>query len=207
MLREFYIIRHGETDLNKQGIVQGRGVDPPLNDLGRKQALLFYKYYQNEPFEIIYTSTLRRAYETVAPFIEKGIPWEKHPELDEISWGIFEGQPVTPEFKLLYKKLQQDWKNGHLDEKAEGGESPLEVSARQKRFIEYLLSKPEKKNLICMHGRAMRMFLAVLLNEDLRMMDNYPHHNLTLYKLIFDGHRFAITLFNNMDHLYAEGKN
>jgi len=207
LTRELYIIRHGETDLNKQGIVQGRGVDPPLNDLGRKQALLFYKYYKNEPFEIIYTSTLRRAIETVELFIEKGIPWEKHAELDEISWGVFEGQPVTPEFKLLYKKLQHDWKDGYFNEKVRGGESPLEVSARQKQFIQYLLTKPERKILICMHGRAMRMFLANLLSEDLRMMDNYPHHNLTLYKLIFDGNRFTITLFNNMDHLYAEGKN
>jgi len=206
LIKELFIIRHGETDLNKQGIVQGRGVDPPLNELGRKQALLFYEYYRNEPFEIIYTSTLRRAYETVEPFIEKGIPWEKHAELDEISWGVFEGKPVTSEFKQLYKKLQDDWKKGDLDEKVEGGESPLEVSERQKQFIQYLLSKPEKKILICMHGRAMRMFLANLLNHDLRTMDNYPHHNLTLYKVIFDGNHFSIALFNNMDHLYAEGK-
>jgi len=207
LTKELFIIRHGETDLNKQGIVQGRGVDPPLNELGRKQALQFYNYYRNEGFEIIYTSTLRRSYETVEPFIKNGIPSEKHAELDEVSWGIWEGKPVTPEFKTLYKKLQDDWKAGHLEEKVEGGESPLEVSGRQKQFIQYLLTKPEKKILICMHGRAMRMFLTNLMNEDLSTMDKYPHRNLTLYKVIFDGTRFSIALFNNTDHLYAEGKN
>ena len=187
--------------------MQGRGVDPPLNETGMKQALQFYNYYRNEGFEIIYTSCLRRSYETVEPFIKDGIPWEKHAELDEVSWGIWEGKPVTTEFKALYKKLQDDWKVGHLDEKIKEGESPLEVSERQKQFIQYLLTKPERKNHICMHGRAMRMFLANLLNHDLRTMDNYPHHNLTLYKVIFDGDHFSITLFNNMDHLYADGKN
>jgi probable phosphoglycerate mutase len=187
--------------------VQGRGVDPSLNETGMKQALQFYNYYRYEGFEIIYTSKLRRSYETVEPFIKDGIPWEKHAELDEVSWGIWEGKPVTPEFKALYKKLQDDWKAGHLDEKVEGGESPLEVSARQKQFIQYLLTKPEVKILICMHGRAMRMFLANLMNEDLSMMDKYHHRNLTLYKVIFDGTRFSISLFNNTDHLYAEGKN
>ncbi|MEO5675653.1 MAG: histidine phosphatase family protein [Chitinophagales bacterium] len=201
MTKQLFIIRHGETDNNKQGIVQGRGVNPSLNDIGREQSLLFYQRYCNQPFEIIYTSTLRRSYESVSLFIEKGIPWERHAELDEISWGIFEGQPVTPEFKALYQQLQEDWKAGDFNQKAEGGESPVEVSLRQMKFIQYLLSKPEKEILICMHGRAIRMFLANLLGEDLSAMEKYPHSNLTLYKLIFDGERFSITIYNNRDHL------
>lgn len=144
---------------------------------------------------------MRRSYESVSLFIEKGIPWEQHAELDEISWGIFEGQPVTPEFKALYQQLQEDWKAGDFNQKAEGGESPVEVSFRQREFIQYLLSRPEKEILICMHGRAMRMFLANLLGEDLSAMEKYPHSNLTLYKLIFDGERFSITIYNNRDHL------
>lgn len=207
MLKELFIIRHGETELNKQGIVQGRGVNPPLNDAGKIQSELFFNYYCEEPFEMIYTSSLRRTHESVAKFIEKGIPWEQHAELDEISWGIFEGKPATPEFKDEYRNLLVNWKKGRLNRKAPGGESPLDVSTRQKVFIQYLLSKPEEKILICMHGRAMRIFIPTLLNEDLRTMEEYPHHNLTLYKLIFDGRRFAISIFNNMNHLHLYGKN
>ncbi len=33
-----FLVRHGETDYNRQGIVQGRGIDVPLNELGRRQA-------------------------------------------------------------------------------------------------------------------------------------------------------------------------
>ena len=205
-MKELYIIRHGETDLNKQGIVQGRGVNPPLNDLGRRQAELFFKKYQDEPFEVIYTSSLRRSKESVKRFIEKGIPWEAHAELDEISWGIFEGKPATHDFKMQYRNLLEKWQSGNLMAMAESGESPLEVSERQQKFINDMLSKSENKILMCMHGRAMRIFLPTLLKQDLRVMEDYPHHNLTLYKVIFDGNRFAIELFNNMDHLHGNEK-
>lgn len=205
--KQLFIIRHGETDLNLEGIVQGRGVNPPLNETGRKQAQLFFKYYQHEDFDIVYTSSLVRAQESVRTFIDKGIPWEQHRELDEISWGIFEGKRALPDFKALYRNLIENWDRGNLDEKAPGGESPVEVQHRQVQFVNYLMKQPFKKALICMHGRAMRIFLPTLLNQPLSTMDQFPHHNLTLYKLNHDGQRFSVELFNNMDHLHLDGKN
>lgn len=186
--------------------MQGRGVDPPLNEVGEHQAYLFHEHYFAEKFEAIYTSSLRRTQETVRRFIAKGIPWEVHPELDEISWGIFEGQPATHNFKMNYRELLKEWERGNLDARADQGESPNEVKSRQRMFINKLLARPERKSLICMHGRAMRIFLPNLLNEDIRNMENYPHHNLALYKAIFDGSKFVITLFNNRDHLYQHGQ-
>ena len=200
--KEIFIIRHGETDLNLQGIVQGRGVNPPLNKTGQKQARQFYNYYKHEPFDVIYTSKLLRAHESIGLFAEKGIRWEQHEELDEISWGIFEGKHASPEFKARYRDLIECWNHGHLGEKAVTGESPIDVQERQKKFITYLLQEPYKKILICMHGRAMRIFLPTLLNKPLTTMDQYPHHNLTLYKLKWSDGRFTIDLFNNMDHLH-----
>lgn len=202
MIRELYIIRHGETDFNLQGIVQGRGVNPSLNDTGRQQAELFYDRYKDESFDAVYTSSLRRTHESVASFISNGITWEQFPDLDEISWGVFEGKRASTGFKSLYRELIENWNAGKLDEKAPAGESPLEVQQRQLRFIRFLLAQPHKKILVCMHGRAMRIFLPTLLNQSLLKMDEFPHHNLTLYKLNYTDHRFAIELFNNMDHLH-----
>ena len=203
--KEIFVIRHGETDLNLQGIVQGRGVNPPLNETGKRQAQLFFRRYERENFEIIYTSTLLRAHQSVAYFIDKGITWEQHAELDEINWGIYEGKRANHDFREQYRQMINDWKEGRMDVKSPLGESPNDVRERQERFIRYMQQKPQKKVLICMHGRALRIFLPTLLQQDLRYMDAYPHHNLTLYKLIFDGVRFTISLFNNMDHLHEEG--
>ncbi|HLS39123.1 MAG TPA: histidine phosphatase family protein, partial [Sphingobacterium bovisgrunnientis] len=60
MKKTFYFIRHGQTDLNLKGIVQGRGVNTSLNDSGRKQADAFFNAYKHIPFDKIYTSTLVR---------------------------------------------------------------------------------------------------------------------------------------------------
>jgi len=43
--KTIYIIRHGETDLNRLGIVQGRGMDTSLNEKGLEQAEAFYQAY------------------------------------------------------------------------------------------------------------------------------------------------------------------
>lgn len=57
------IIRHGETDWNSLGKLQGRE-DIELNALGREQALQIAEYLRTETFDIIVSSPLKRAYET-----------------------------------------------------------------------------------------------------------------------------------------------
>lgn len=200
--KTLYIIRHGQTDLNKQGIIQGRGIDADLNDTGRKQGAAFFEAYHTIPFDKIYISALKRTQQTIQQFIDLGIAYEKLSGLDELAWGIHEGQPSTPENRAVFLKIMRDWLEGELDEKFEDGESPNEVLQRQKVALETIMSHPEEKNvLICMHGRAMRLFLCLLTGVDLTKMENFPHQNVILYKLIYDGTSFEITEFNNSNHL------
>lgn len=197
-----YIVRHGQTDLNKQGIVQGRGRNTDLNDEGRRQAQLFHEAYKDVSFNKIYISELKRTQQSIQPFIDDGIPFEKLLGLDELAWGILEGQPSTPENKAAFMKLMRDWLDGKLDSKFEGGESPNEVKARQLEALKVIMSHPEEKTvLICMHGRAMRLFLCVLQNMPLTEMENFPHQNLVLYKVTWDGAKYAVVDFNNAQHL------
>ncbi len=203
-MKEIFFIRHGETDYNKKGIVQGRGVNPPLNEKGRLQAESFFQKYQSEPFEIIYTSTLQRAIESVQSFIDKKIPHEKFSELDEIGWGDFEGREVDDYFHSEFKRILGEWKAGNHLEKTNNGESPLELQEKHFQFIKVLQSRPEKKILVCMHGRAMRILLCTLLNKSLSEMDEFPHFNLSLYKVLFDGIEFKVTAFNDRTHLHVE---
>lgn len=202
ILKTLYIVRHGQTELNRLGIVQGRGRDTDLNDEGKQQAYLFYNDYKNVPFDKIYISALRRTQQSIQPFIDLDIPYEKLPGLDELAWGIYEGQPSTPATKGAFLQLLRDWMEGKLDSKFEDGESPNEVKIRQQEALDVIMSHPEEKNvLICMHGRAMRLFLCILLGKPLTEMDNFPHQNLVLYKVTFDGEKFEIVDFNNAIHL------
>lgn len=188
--------------MNKLGIVQGRGMDTELNQKGRAQAEAFYDAYKNVPFDKIYTSTLKRTHQTVQKFIENHIPWVQFPGLDELGWGIHEGQKSTDKLKSDFKEITEQWRSGNLHHKFENGESPLEVKERQLMVLEKLIEENADKNiLICMHGRAMRLFLCLLTHKPLTEMDTFPHTNTTLYKLEFDGKDFHILDFNNTEHL------
>ena len=58
-----YIIRHGETDWNKEHRIQGHQ-DIPLNDQGRLDAKVAKKKLKNVKFDVVFSSPLKRAYET-----------------------------------------------------------------------------------------------------------------------------------------------
>ncbi len=200
--KTIYLIRHGETDLNKKGIVQGRGMDTDLNDTGRKQSEAFYRAYRHVPFDKIYTSALKRTHQTVKHFIDDGIPWVQYPGLDELAWGVFEGQESTERTRDAFQGIIQSWAKGDLHIKFEGGENPLEVKERQLEVLEKLIETDSNETiLICMHGRAMRLFLCILTEAPIYEMDKFPHLNTTLYKLEYDGEKFHIIDFNNTDHL------
>ncbi len=201
---ELYIIRHGETDFNRRGIVQGRGVDSDLNDHGLQQAQSFYKAYHHVSFDKIYTSTLKRTHQTVRPFIERGIEWEQLSGLDELDWGKNEGRIASTEMRNEFYQLTKQWMDGQLDQRFEGGETPIEVSIRQKEALEHILQNPNQKVLICMHGRALRLLLCQLTQKPLSMMDTFPHSNVSLYRLKYHPEGFFEILdFNNTDHFYV----
>jgi len=201
-MKEIYIIRHGETELNKQGIVQGRGINSDLNEVGRAQAEAFYQAYKNIPFDKIYTSKLKRTWQTVQKFIDSGLPWEQLSGLDELAWGIWEGKPNNEDSREAFRHLLQAWQDGNYNEHFENGESALDVYERLKVPMRILMSRPEEKTvLLCMHGRAMRIFLCLLTQKPLMEMTDFPHQNTVLYKIGFENDQFTIIDFNNISHL------
>ena len=200
--KKIYLIRHGETDYNRQRIVQGSGVDSDLNDLGRAQATAFYQQYKDVPFDIVYTSKLKRTIQSVQSFLGKGLKHESYAGLNEINWGKKEGKRVVPEEDAAYYELLQKWKDGQVEVPIDGGESPVQVMERQKPVLELILSRSEEKNiLICMHGRAMRIFLCIMMNYPIKEMDRFEHSNLCLYEVSYTGSLFTIDKFCDVEHL------
>ena len=201
-IKKIYIIRHGQTDFNLQGIVQGSGVNSSINQKGRLQAEAFFDVYKQVPFDKIYTSALKRTTESVKPFIDLGIPFVPLDGLNEISWGKKEGQPITLQEDAYYNWMLNQWQLGNTHERIEQGESPDDVTRRQESAFNYIMSKTEESTiLICMHGRAMRILLCRLLNYPLRSMDMFEHHNLCLYQLDYTGSMFSLKKCNDTAHL------
>lgn len=201
-MKELYIIRHGETELNRLGIVQGRGVNTDLNDTGISQANAFFNFYKHIPFDFIYTSKLKRTHQTVQGFIDLGLPWEQLAGLDELAWGDWEGKPNTEEARQAFKEIVEKWQGGNYEAKFEGGESPNEVLYRLTEAVDVIKGNDTAKCvLVCMHGRAMRLLLCYLLDKPLAEMSDFPHQNTTLYRLSYKDHKFEVLDFNNTAHL------
>ncbi|MBR9861278.1 histidine phosphatase family protein [bacterium] len=201
--KTIYLIRHGETDYNRKGIIQGSGVDSDLNERGLEQAAKFYQAYHHLPFDKVYSSQLKRTVQSVKHFIDAGFPHEKVPEFNEINWGIFEGLESTPDYHKMYLGILEDWKAGLLDRAIEGGETPNQMFKRQEMGLKKLLQREnERQILVCMHGRAMRSFMCLLTGTPLNEMDQFKHSNLCLYVLEEHEDRFRIVEENSTEHLW-----
>ncbi|MEM7109576.1 MAG: histidine phosphatase family protein [Bacteroidota bacterium] len=200
--KKIYLIRHGQTDYNLKGIVQGSGIDASLNEKGRRQAAAFFSAFRQVKFDKVYTSKLRRTHESVQAFLKMGLPHEELEGLNEINWGTREGMVITPEEDAYYHQVISRWQNGETELPIEGGESPQDVYNRQKPVFNHIMSREEEGTiLICMHGRAMRVLLCLILNYPLYSMDMFEHSNLGLYILHYNGSHFTVEKYNSTEHL------
>ncbi len=88
------IARHGETDWNTAGILQG-WLDVPMNERGRQQAREFAGACADAGFSRVYTSPLRRALESAEIIAERlGLPPPVcHGGLKERNFGVIQGIP------------------------------------------------------------------------------------------------------------------
>jgi len=89
--RLLYLIRHGETDWNQSGRIQGH-LDPPLNNAGRSQAHRVSQRLAKIGPAALYSSDLQRAYETARIIgSATGAQVIQKPRLREINFGVWQG--------------------------------------------------------------------------------------------------------------------
>jgi phosphoserine phosphatase len=203
-MRELYFIRHGETDFNRQNIVQGGGVDSDLNEVGRAQGASFFAHYKGTHFDRVFCTQLKRTYQTVQAFESLGHHITAIPELSELSWGVIEGQVATEEISHQFDTINRRWNEGDLHAAIEGGESPIEGWRRAEIGIARILSELPSggRALVCIHGRISRIILSQLLGYGMHTMNQFPHHNtaLNLVRFLPDG-RCSLARMNDIRHL------
>ncbi|MCP4437778.1 MAG: histidine phosphatase family protein [Aureispira sp.] len=200
-MKHLYFIRHGQTEFNVKGIVQGRGVDSDLNSVGKQQRDAFFENYQQKDFDSVITSTLKRTIQTVEPFINSGLPHHKYSELDEISWGIYEGKVANKALHQDYKNLIKSWGEGDYHVRIENGDSAQEMGDRLNLFVQQAKLLEGENLLICTHGGCMAFLMTILQNQPLSAMPQYRHANTGLCKFWYDGQGFHLLLQNDTSHL------
>jgi len=196
-----YIIRHGQTEYNRLSIVQGSGIDSDLNAQGLAQAKAFYEAHRHVDFELVVTSMLRRTHQTVRHFLDHNIPWERSPDINEISWGIQEGKPHSQEQIAHYHRMVSAWKDGNLDASIEGGESARQLLHRIERFVDWIKGRQERRILVATHGRAIRGLITTLKGLPATAMEDMKHNNTGLYLAHFRDGKWVFERENDTSHL------
>ena len=156
-----YMMRHGETDWNKQHLWQGR-TDVPLNEKGRYVAELTKEGLKDVEFDLAFCSPLCRAKETAQIVLEgRDIPLVEDERIIEMSFGPYEATSMEE----LDDRMRTFFLNPDQYDVPEGAESFEEVLEREGAFLDELCSKEEyqdKTILIATHGAALSGLLCLI---------------------------------------------
>ena len=163
-----FLIRHGETNWNKEGRFQGQ-IDIPLNNNGKDQATKASKYLQEINFNKAFSSAMARPYET-ATIILKETPElkiTKINELVEINHGLWEGK-LENEIKEQWPELLKNWHDHPEEVIMPEGESIKEVSERSvKAWGDICLTqKSNDLTLLVAHDAVNKTLICNLLGID-----------------------------------------
>jgi 2,3-bisphosphoglycerate-dependent phosphoglycerate mutase len=150
------VTRHGETDWNITGVLQG-WIDVPLNDNGRKQALAMADAFKSSGFSHVWTSPLSRASETasiVAGVL--GLPSPIHCEgLKERNFGRVQGM-AKQDLSVLHPGLHADILRRDPGCRFDEGESPDQFAVRVVKALHEIARRhPGERVLAMTHGWVM----------------------------------------------------
>lgn len=201
---EIYLIRHGETDWNKEFRFQGR-TDIPLNEFGRELARVTADALKEIPFEAAFCSPLNRAVETAHTIIgDREISLTPDTRLLEVSFGIMEGCNFVEAAKDPSDPIHNFLKHPAQYLPPEGAESFAELYQRSREFMEQVIRPLENQYqtiLIVAHGALNRSIMNQIADISLEDFWSIKLPNCAVSKLELKDGKFSIL---DASHVYYE---
>ena len=179
---EILLIRHGETDYNKNRRFAGV-TNIGLNDCGEKQAFHLREKLRNEKIDIVYSSDLQRCIDTVRIInFNSEVRYSKN--LREVNLGIWEGLTYD-EIKMNYPDEEARWKEDWIHFAAPGGESFFKMSKRVIGEFEEIKTNYNKVAVVT-HGGCICIILAHYIIGSLDGCLRFYIDNGTITRLCFN---------------------
>ena len=202
-MKTIYLVRHGETLANRQGILQGWS-NNPLDDTGRKQAAALVTRASRVPLDAIYTSDLIRTRETAAPLAEaRGLEPTVLPGLREISFGNWAGHHLKEIQEKDPDTLRDIFlKPGQVDLEAEE-----DLAASQERAWETFTGLAEGMDpdgtILCVsHGGLIRLLVCRILGFSIDNMWRMSLANTAFVQVVrTEEYGFRVDKLNDMGML------
>ena len=161
-MTKIYIVRHGETDWNCEGRLQG-GTNTSLNQRGKQQAMACRSYFENKACNAMYTSSLDRASQTAAIINETlELPFYTLKEFAERTFGVAEGMTYEERIKNYPDKIYPNQ------------ESIEDLKQRISKGLQTIQHQyPEGKVILVTHGAVIHTLFTMVKNSSI-----YPQSDL-----------------------------
>ncbi|TAF05208.1 MAG: histidine phosphatase family protein [Nostocales cyanobacterium] len=175
------LVRHGETEWNRQGKFQGQ-IDVPLNDNGRNQAGKAGEFLQDVALDFAFSSTMARPQETAEIILKQhtGIKLQLLDGLREISHGTWEGK-FEAEIEQEFPGELERWRTVPAQVQMPEGENLQQVRERSVAAWQLILQAAEenqlKTGLVVAHDATNKTLLCHILGLSLENFWNFRQGN------------------------------
>jgi len=162
---KLYLVRHGETDANKQRYVPGKSEE--LNDAGMSQAQVLVQRFSDITIDSIVTSDYIRAKQTAQPIADsKSITIETSPDFGEFFEPSSLSNLAYSDAKVVSYRTQRDGMHDtNPDWKFEDGETFADFAVRIERSKTLLENRDEKSLLVISHAFFIKAFVTALIRQ------------------------------------------
>jgi len=173
---KIYVIRHGQTELNVKGLINGQ-IGDALTSEGVKQAEAAAKTLPST-IKHIYSSSLNRARQTADILnAELNLPITFHDELKEVNFGELQGTPYLDEYKDKHMSLNYDW--------GPSGENVEQVRTRVLKLLREIKKESgDGEALIVAHGGIVYLLYFLESGEISDAVGNASLHSFDLDKIL-----------------------
>ena len=194
----FLIVRHGETEHNKDDSITGQ-MDVPLNDYGVEQAEKAADRLERYDFAAACSSDLQRTYETTKIIAERhGLHPERYKEFRERNYGVFEGR-----HKKEWKKVVSEYDGDDFELSPENGESMKETAQRFLGKLVEISDEHGDEDLVLVggHGVAIKCVIMEILGLNGKYYRKLATHNTSLTELEYSNSEWRVCRLNDTAHL------
>lgn len=203
-----YLVRHGATDANlsRPYVLQGRGIDLPLNATGTQQAEQVAGLLAQQSITIVYTSPMRRAFETARAIAARCrvevVPREELVECNVGRWEGLSWDGIREQFPAEYENFQSDPSRfPYL-----GGETYGDVARRAIPVLEQLLERHRGERFVVVaHNIVNRVSVATFLGLELALAKDIHQSNCGVNVIRRDDGRTQLLTLNSAFHLGDDG--
>lgn len=202
-MTELVIVRHGETELNTQGVFRGR-FDVALNERGGEQAEAAARALASPRMDAIYTSPLVRAADTArAIAAPHGLQPIEDEAFNNIELGEWQGVPKD-EVRRGYPELWRLWMEDPDELRIPGGESLADVRERAyRRAVELSAVHEDGRFAVVTHRSVAKLLAGALLGMEREYFWKFYLDNAGYSAFGHEAGRFTLLKWNESCHLGA----